>query len=90
MVKRHLSTKPEYNPPKHSQKAIPVSGIQQDGVFRKSSFSDSGGCVEVAKFADGSVQVRDTKDPAHTTLTFTTHEWAMFLKGVRNNEFETE
>lgn len=66
------------------------SSVIRDGVFYKSSYSNSGGCVEVAKFADGSIKVRDTKDETKTTLTFTSYEWAMFLKGVRNSEFEME
>lgn len=68
----------------------PPPSAVHDGAFRKSSFSNSGGCVEVARFADGRVQVRDTKDVTHTTLSFTAHEWIMFLKGVRNGEFEVE
>jgi hypothetical protein len=61
-----------------------------DGVFRKSTHSNSGGCVAVAKYADGSVKVRDTKDPFSPTLSFTAHEWAMFLKGARDGEFDIE
>ncbi|MEV0842721.1 DUF397 domain-containing protein [Actinocatenispora sera] len=55
--------------------------------WRKSSTSDSGGCVEVA-YADGYIGVRDTKD--HGTgpvLTFNRHEWTAFLEGVGNREF---
>jgi len=59
-----------------------------DGQFRKSSFSSSGGCVEVAMYVDGAVQVRDTKNRQGGTLTFNATEWDAFLKGVRNGEFD--
>jgi predicted secreted Zn-dependent protease len=62
--------------------------IERDGVFRKSSLSGGGGCVAVAKFADGSVKVRDTKQEDSAELTFTKHEWEVFLKGVHNHEFD--
>lgn len=59
--------------------------------FRKSSFSNPRGeCVEVAFGPDGEVFVRDTKDDGvGPVLEFTAGEWDAFLKGVRNNEFDT-
>lgn len=55
-------------------------------AWRKSSFSASGNCVEVA--VDGqSVLLRDTKDRAGTVLTFTEAEWQAFLLGVGAGEF---
>ena len=55
--------------------------------WRKSSFSGSNGCVEVA-ILDGAVAVRDAKDPAGPVLRFTRDEWAAFLAGVRDGEFD--
>ena len=55
--------------------------------WRKSSGSDSGGCVEVA-YADGFIGVRDTKDQGTgPVLAFTPHEWTAFLYGVEHKEF---
>lgn len=55
--------------------------------WRKSSTSDSGGCVEVA-YADGMIGVRDTKaHGAGPMLEFTEHEWTAFLGGAANGEF---
>lgn len=34
------------------------------------------------------VDVRDTKDPASPTLTFTRGEWDAFIKGVKKGEFD--
>jgi uncharacterized protein DUF397 len=53
----------------------------------RSSRSNPGGCVEV-RFAENSVQVRDSKDPDGPVLTFTDREWTAFLDGVRSNEFD--
>ena len=55
--------------------------------WRKSSASDSGGCVEVA-YADGVIGVRDTKQAgAGPMLTFTEREWNAFLEGAALGEF---
>jgi Domain of unknown function (DUF397) len=56
-------------------------------VWRKSTFSGTNGCVEVA-FVQGQVAVRDSKDPTGRVLVFTAHEWAAFLSGARAGEFD--
>jgi uncharacterized protein DUF397 len=55
--------------------------------WRKSTFSQSGDCVEVA-FGETSVLVRDSKDPLGGTLAFTITEWSAFLAGARRGEFD--
>ncbi|MBI1759536.1 MAG: DUF397 domain-containing protein [Actinobacteria bacterium] len=47
----------------------------------------NGACVEVAKL-DGKVAVRDSKDPQGGWLAYTPAEWAAFLDGVKNGEFD--
>lgn len=55
--------------------------------WRKSSTSESGGCVEVAHL-DGVIGVRDTKAKgAGPVLEFTEIEWRAFLTGAQNGEF---
>jgi hypothetical protein len=57
-------------------------------AWRKSTASDSGGnCVEVAVGGD-SVYVRNARDRGGPMLRFLHHEWAAFLAGVHNGEFE--
>jgi hypothetical protein len=56
-------------------------------AFRKSTFSADGNCVEVATTTDGTVLVRDSKDPRGAVLTFTPAEWDAFRRGVRAGEF---
>jgi hypothetical protein len=56
-------------------------------VWRKSSFSQVNGCVEVAD-AGEVVAVRDSKNDRGSILIFSQEEWAAFLSGVKNGEFE--
>ena len=67
-----------------------LGNVDEDG-FRKSSWSvhnpASRFCVAV-KMEGDSVLVRDTKDSAKTTLTYTRSEWDAFIKGVKGGEFD--
>ena len=60
---------------------------RHDLDWRKSSTSNSVGCVEVA-FVGESILVRHSKDPSGPVLTFSEREWAAFLTGVRIGEFD--
>jgi hypothetical protein len=54
----------------------------------KSSFSGpQGNCVEVAQMDDGSVAIRNSRQPAGPALVFTAAEWDAFLTGARAGEF---
>jgi hypothetical protein len=55
-------------------------------LWRKSSFSSVGECVEVGSTAS-TIFVRDTKDRDGAVLRFTTAEWRAFLAGVHGGEF---
>jgi hypothetical protein len=58
-------------------------------VWRKSSYSDNGHCVEVADLPDGGRLVRDTKlDEASPVLRYTAAEWRAFIAGVKAGEFD--
>jgi hypothetical protein len=56
--------------------------------FRTSSFCSLGDCVEVGRASSGEVLVRDSKDRAREPLAFTVDEWAAFVAGVKNGEFD--
>jgi hypothetical protein len=57
--------------------------------WRKSRFSNpSGNCVEVAALPDGSVAMRNSREPAGPALVYTRAEIAAFLTGVQNGEFD--
>jgi hypothetical protein len=56
--------------------------------FIKSSFCNDGGCVEAAALPLGYVVVRDSKHPDGPALVFDHEEWAAFMAGARNGEFD--
>jgi hypothetical protein len=56
-------------------------------AWRKSSRSESNGCVEIA-FLNGQIAVRDSKDRSGPMLRFSHNEWEAFLAGVRAGEFD--
>jgi len=56
--------------------------------FRTSSRCSKGNCVEVAPLPEGGAAVRDTKDRSRRPLVFAANEWADFLAGVKNGQFD--
>jgi len=57
--------------------------------YQISSYCNGGGCVEVGRTPGGPVVVRDSKDPERrASLVFTAEEWAAFVAGVKNGEFD--
>jgi Domain of unknown function (DUF397) len=62
--------------------------VQAAAVWRKSSRSNGQGqCVEVARL-EQAIAVRDSKDPAGPVLTFTPDEWAAFIAGTKDGQFD--
>ena len=58
-------------------------------IWHKSTRSGANGdCVEVADNLPGVVAVRDSKNPASPALQFTPSEWAAFVAGVKDGEFD--
>jgi Domain of unknown function (DUF397) len=51
------------------------------------SGTNSGSCVEVRRH-EQAIQVRDSKDPHGPVLTFTAKEWAAFVGGAKDGEFD--
>lgn len=60
-------------------------------MWRKSSHSTNGKCVEIAwrqGAQDINVLVRDSKFPGRDPLVFTPGEWAAFLERVKTGDFD--
>lgn len=57
--------------------------------WKKATRCDNSGpnCVEVAHTPEGTL-VRDTKQPDSPVLRFTPDEWAAFVGGVKDGEFD--
>jgi hypothetical protein len=59
-------------------------------AWKKSTFSNGNGgnnCVQVAFLNDG-VAVRDSKNPPGPALIFSSAEWAAFLAGAKEGQFD--
>jgi len=59
-------------------------------TWRKSRRSgpQGGNCVEIAQLADGQVAVRNSRYPAGPTLVFSPDEWAAFVGGAKDGDFD--
>lgn len=57
-------------------------------TYTKSSFSGAGGCVEVRQLPDGTIGLRDSKNPGKAPHVFTQPEWHAFILGVQAQEFD--
>ncbi|WP_081879520.1 DUF397 domain-containing protein [Nocardia sp. NRRL WC-3656] len=55
----------------------------------KSTRSGAGkDCVEVAHLTEGTVAVRDSKNPTGPALLFTPGEWDAFTAGIQDGKFQ--
>jgi hypothetical protein len=57
--------------------------------FKAAASSGRQGCVEVAHLKHWTV-VRDSKNPHRPVHCYTPYEWACFLDGARNGEFNRQ
>ncbi|MGK8511889.1 DUF397 domain-containing protein [Nocardia asiatica] len=55
----------------------------------KSSHSASNGqCVEIAHLNDGTIGMRDSKNPTGPSLTFAPAAWDTFLSATKDGQFD--
>ncbi|MCF6475898.1 DUF397 domain-containing protein [Nonomuraea sp. MG754425] len=60
-------------------------------AWRRASYCNGAtACVEVAPLADGNVALRDSKQHDGPVLVFTPSEWAAFVAGVQDRQFDLE
>ena len=63
------------------------------GEWRRSSFSEPterGDCVEVYRYGDGVIGVRDARYPDIGAKLFSPESWLAFIAGVKAGEFDLE
>jgi Domain of unknown function (DUF397) len=59
-----------------------VTNVEEPGIaWRKSTASNTGGCVEVA-VGGGSVLIRDSRSPEEVVLRFPSVSWSAFLARI--------
>ncbi|KAB1118865.1 DUF397 domain-containing protein [Micromonospora aurantiaca] len=59
-------------------------------IWRKSSLSGDGNCVEVAAVSGEVVGVRDSKDAAGPVLAFSPVVWTGFVSGLKNGQLDRQ
>jgi len=65
-----------------------VQSQRSKAVWKKATASGGAACVEVASLGNGIVGMRDSKDRGGPILTYTIHEFAAFVMGVKQGEFD--
>jgi uncharacterized protein DUF397 len=56
-------------------------------VYRTSSFSGGGNCVQAGQLKNGDIRVRDSRNPS-AVVTISAVDWNAFIAGVKNDEFD--
>jgi hypothetical protein len=70
---------------------VSVSTDHHSPAWRKSSYSgnqDHSECVEVAALTDGTIAVRNSKNPAAGTVHFTRAEMHAWITRVKDGKFD--
>jgi hypothetical protein len=70
-----------------SYNGIPAARLQ-GARWKRSSFSGTSNCVEMALLPTGEIAVRNSRDPEGPALVYTRAEIDALLQGVRNGEFD--
>lgn len=66
---------------------MPEFSETTDAVYRTSSFSGGGNCVQVARLATGDVAVKHSRSE-RSPFVCTPQEWDAFVMGVKTGEFD--
>lgn len=71
----------------HREEGVRVTGFEEPSIaWRKSTASNSGGCVEVA-VVDGWVLIRDSFSPHGVVLRLPPAAWSALLTRARSQDF---
>lgn len=65
-----------------------MNGPESTAWIKATASNSGNNCVEMRRNASGQVEVRNSKRPDAGTLKFTPEEWAAWLDGAKNSEFD--
>jgi hypothetical protein len=70
------------------ENGMPAGAITGVRWTKSARSNASGNCVEVAQLPDGSVAVRNSRDPQGPALVYTRAEMAAFVAGAKDGDFD--
>jgi hypothetical protein len=62
--------------------------VLEEVIYGTSRYCPNGNCVEAAPLPNGGVAIRDSKDRGKPPHIFTPEEWAAFIAGVKDGDFD--
>ncbi|MFI6501127.1 DUF397 domain-containing protein [Nonomuraea typhae] len=73
-----------FDAPPQGQQIWPTPSTPETNAWKVSSRCNNGDCVAVATQRNGRIAVRDTKDGAGHTLSFSAAEWDSFITLIKD------
>lgn len=70
------------------ENGVPAGSLTGVQWVKSARSNQSGNCVEVAALADGSVAVRNSRDPEGPALVYTRAEMTAFVEGAKDGDFD--
>jgi hypothetical protein len=70
------------------ENGVPAGSLTGVRWTKSSHSNQSGNCVDVAALPDGSIAVRNSRDPEGPALVYTRAEITAFVAGARDGEFD--
>ncbi|WP_306316865.1 MULTISPECIES: DUF397 domain-containing protein [unclassified Streptomyces] len=67
---------------------VPAASLKEARWMKSRHSAAVGNCVEMALLVDGSVAVRNSRDPEGPALIYTRDEMIAFLAGAKEGEFD--
>ncbi|MFE1292543.1 DUF397 domain-containing protein [Streptomyces sp. NPDC058751] len=65
---------------------MPAAGLGTEGWHKPWSGTNGGSCVEAKRLPDGSVALRQSRDPEGPALIWSREEMAAFIEGAKSGQ----
>ncbi len=79
---------PRYTRPSLRKRARLKPPTVQELNWRVARNCNSGACIQIASHGE-QIVIGDSKNPAGPILTYTRSEWAAFVDGIREGDFDS-